>query len=297
MLSEEWLASLNFEMTGGANVTGLLGIGSSKVVLAATWHDGKEVAVRTSRNQIGFHIQEIPPDLTVKKEYDVDVVNEKLLKLVGDSRFDTYSYWYDLLYARLVKIISEHGLGGVIMSNQAPDSVDSIPFILSTMPMHRRLDEIAYWPVDPDDPLTQMPIVNGEEYGVITYVLDGIIPWAKKALDALDNNLGYGQHALPKKMLDNPLVIWGAAAMEGFFDDEELEQVGRFIKARFGELVGREDAHALISQVDMIANLCVQYHSRCPVDRMVKLCAKCGFFFQARDIKGTIVADGTALFR
>ena len=143
-------------------------------------------------------------------------MNAKLAALVGHPRFDTYSLWYDRLYAKLIKIISDHGIHGVILSNQTAGSVESLPLILASLPMHRRLDEIAHWPTDPDDPRTLMPSVNGEEYRIITEVLDGVVPWAKIALDRLDDTIGYADYAQPKKLFENPLVIWSAAALEGF---------------------------------------------------------------------------------
>jgi len=291
MIDEDWLEQLRFELSDGVSVNGLLGVGSANVVLSGVTSDGTEIAIRSPRSQLGFHIQEIPPTFTDRPLYDVGRVNEKLAALVGHARFDTYSLWYDRLYAKLVKIISNHGIGGVILSNQTADSVESLPMILASLPMHRRLDEIAYWPTDPDDALTLMPIVNGEEYGVTAYVLDGVVPWAKEALDRLDDMIGYADYAQPKKLLDNPLVIWSAAALEGFFDSsDELDQVAAFIKARFGDLVGRDDTWALISQVQMLANLCVQYHAQCPVQKMVDLCAKCGFIFDVVGLDGDVVA-------
>ena len=41
----------------------------------------------------------------------------------------------------------------------------------------------------------------------------------------------------------------------------------------------------------MLANLCVQYHATCPIQKMIDLCARCGFVFNVVGLDGNIVAS------
>jgi hypothetical protein len=293
-LDKAWLESLAFDAISGVRITGLAGVGSENVVLAGVTEAGEEVVLRTPRSHLGFHINEIPPGLSKCPQYDVARLNEKLATMVGVERFDTFSLWLNRLYAKMIKIISEHGVHGLILSNMLPDSVESIPFILETAPMRRRLEEIATWPIDPKDFASRYVTTNGEEYPVRFIAQEGGVSWAKEALGRLTDPFGLGQAASASTLLNNPLIIWGAAAMEGFFSDDEIAEAANFINARFGPLVGREDTTTLIAQAQTIANLCVQYRADCPVQRMVKLCAACGFLFQVQNLDGDIVADGFA---
>jgi hypothetical protein len=291
-IDQTWLETLSFDAVGGARVSGLAGLGTEKVVLNATMADGRKVVLPSPRSQLGFHIKEAPPIFTARQEYVLERVNEKLLRMVGADRFDTYSIWYNRLYAKMISIISEHGVGGVIMSNLSPDSVQSLPFLLATPPMRRRLQEIATWPIDPSDPASRLPSVNGEEYPVRAIVLDEGVAWAHDALSKLDVDSFVNPSASPSTLFTNPLIIWGAAAMEGFFRDDEMPAVADFIEAKFGNLVGRSDVYTLLTQAQMMGSLCVQYREDCPVERMVRLCAACGFRFDVCNRRGEIVADG-----
>jgi hypothetical protein len=95
-----------------------------------------------------------------------------------------------------------------------------------------------------------------------------------------------------KSLHQNPLIVWGAAAMEGFFTDEEMSEVAEFLAQNYGPLSERPDVVKIIGQVDSIANLLAQYTPSAPVERLVRLGASCGLAFQARNMKGEVVADG-----
>lgn len=294
-IDQNWLETLSFDAIGGARVEGLAGLGTEKVVLNATMADGTKVVLPSQRSQLGFHIQEVPPIFTVRREYDLKRVNEKLLRLVNVRRFDTYSVWFNRLYCKMISIISDHGVPGVFLSNMAINSIESLPFLMATPPMRRRLEEITQWPVDPMDAGSRLPSVNGEEYLVLSVVTDDGVAWANEALSKLDVNLFANEEASPSTLFQNPLVIWGAAAMEGFFGDDEMPAVANFIEETCGKLVGREDTYTLLLQAHMMANLCAQYRGDCPVERMVRLCTACGFRFDVHNMKGELIVDGTRL--
>jgi thymidine phosphorylase len=65
-------------------VVGLLGIGSENIVLEVKLPDGREMALRFTKRALGFHINEIPPQLTRRRIYKLEDVNQKLRSLVGN---------------------------------------------------------------------------------------------------------------------------------------------------------------------------------------------------------------------
>lgn len=293
MIDPEWLEGLRFQAIEDVRVTGLAGIGTEKVVLTGEDPIHGKIVLKLPRTMIGLHINEIPPTISATRIYDLDRVNSKLAKLVGNGRLDMMSLWYDRLYSMFVKILSEHGVGGLIFSNMLDESVQTIPFLLGTGPIERRLREIVEWPVSDDDPLSRMPVVNGE-FPIRLYIGDKPVPWAVEGLKAIETMAGYARDMSPATALANPLIVWGAAALEGFFSDDEMPLVARFLTEKYGSFTGRDDTLVYLEQANAFANLCAQYTKNCPVDRFVKLCAKAGLVFQAVDRSGEVVASGFA---
>jgi hypothetical protein len=171
MLDEEWLSQLCFKAIQNIEVNGLAGIGSNLVVLKGTMSNGKQIVIKIPKTNIAFHIREVPPHLSLNPEYDLDHVNEKLNRLVGDPMLDKMSTGYDELYCRVLQIISKGGVPALIFGNMAPDSVETIPFIVHPPALIRRLREFAEWPFDPEDPVTMMPSVNGDKYLIRLMIL------------------------------------------------------------------------------------------------------------------------------
>jgi hypothetical protein len=146
-------------------VVGLLGIGSENIVLEVKLPDGREMALRFTKRALGFHINEIPPQLTRRRIYKLEDVNQKLRSLVGNRRLNSMCTWFDDLYSKVIKIISEVGVGGLIFSNMPLDSVETIPFLMHTPGIRWRLEEFIEWMVDPNDSSSWMIMVNGENMG------------------------------------------------------------------------------------------------------------------------------------
>lgn len=295
MVDPEWLEELRFETMNGGTVTGLAGIGSLNVVLKVTGADSGKYVLRIKKHCLGFHINEIPPEISARPEYDLGRVNQKLKKLVGNVRLDTMTAELDNLYSFVMKILSEYGVPGFLFSNMNPESVDSIPFLLQTPPIRRRLEEFLEWPVDDNDPITRLPRVNGERYPIQLQIPfgDNSSWWPKKVLDGLPPE--WNRDLKAGSLFDNPLIVWGAAAMEGFFTDDEMPLVAEYLKKEFGDFAGSSEAITNIGQVDTLANLIAQYLPDASVDRFVMLCAHCSLLFQARNMDGTVVADGFKL--
>ena len=184
MIDPEWLESLSFPIEGG-KVTGLAGVGSENVVLKFVTDAGEEMVVRCPKRMLAFHISEAPPALTERRLYSVAKVNHKLRTLVGRRNFDTCSLHIDDLCSYVLKFLSEHGVGKFIFSNMRPDSVVSVPFILHTPPIRRKLEDWASRVVeDMEDPSSFMPVVNGENYTIRLLVSSDegcISQWVKQA--------------------------------------------------------------------------------------------------------------------
>jgi hypothetical protein len=87
-------------------------------------------------------------------------------------------------------------------------------------------------------------------------------------------------------------VIWGAAALDGFFTSEEMPKVATYLKGVYGPFVDRTDVLAVLGQAEAMASLIAQYLDKHSVARFVELCAHCGLVFQVQNQKGELVADG-----
>ncbi len=59
----------------------------------------------------------------------------------------------------------------------------------------------------------------------------------------------------PAKLAENPVVIWGLAAMEKFFTDDETPAVVAFVEKQFGRLPSSGQAGTLSEQVFAMAEL------------------------------------------
>ena len=81
----------------------------------------------------------------------------------------------------------------------------------------------------------------------------------------------------PEKLLDNPLYVWGAAALSGFLTDAEFRPAGKFIYDLIESQPERFDRTRIVFQCVAIGHLIAQYAPQAPVERFVKLCSEAGF--------------------
>ena len=116
--------------------------------------------------------------------------------------------------------------------------------------------------------------------------------WIKETIEALSGFSEYDKDLDAKSLHDNPLVVWGAAALEGFFTDEEMHEVASYLRNTYGSFVDRPDVLKIMGQAEAMVSLVAQYLKSHCVERFVRLCAYCGLVFQVCDMKGEIVADG-----
>jgi hypothetical protein len=203
--------------------------------------------------------------------------------------------YYDLLYSKVMKIVSRSGVAGLIGYSMSPQSIESIPFIVNSTPFIRRLSEIRNWPSDSAEPLSLVPKVNGPEYPIQLNLAGGPPNWAIRAEKALEFVPEYDVNLNACSLFENPLIVWGAAAMEGFFSNEEMSSVVDFMAMAFGRISDRPDALKLVGQADVIASLIAEFliegrgeddHIIEALQRFVTLCGHCGAAFQVCDRKG-----------
>lgn len=295
MIEREWLENLKFDAKMGVKITGLAGIGSKKVAFKAEHPNGTKMIVSTYHHHLGYYIRELPLFLTVRPEYNLDSLNRKLLNLVGNPLLDSMICEYDRLYSSIILMINEIGVNDLILnaSTLSIEAIDNLPFILQTSGIKRRLTDLATLTEEEESPYIE---VNGPNFPIKT-IRAPLIKWAKESLQLIDTMIPQNNHLKPEKLPNNPLFVWGGAAMDGFFTDEELPKVADFLKNQFGSFIEHPEVGTITLQVDAIANLLAQFLRESKVHRFVKLCALAGIIVEARDISGKIIANGFDLLR
>lgn len=292
MIDEDWLARLSFDGFQGVRVNGLLGMGEHSVVLRGILPAGEEVALKTRRHLLGYHIREVPPQLMAEPNYRMDTLNRKLRQLVGMPGVDEMISGWDRLFAMLTKTILEHGAENLLLlplaSVHAFMLSDSLPLLVHSGPIRRRLQELSEIDVDGELILT----VNGGNFPITDFGPSLV----RKAADALGSLTGGGE---PAPIERNPLFVWGGAAMEGFFDKDRERAAVEFIRNEYGSLAGSPDAGRLVDEADALANVFAFFFSsdddRKAVARFTAFCAKCGFAFEVHDRDGKLVVNGLSL--
>lgn len=285
MIDREWFSSLRFtSVTGGEVIETKLG--TEKAVFIVQNEDGEKNILKMYKNHLGLHINEIPPMVSKNQLYQVDDLNLKLEGLLGNPYFDLMPHDFDRLHSLVAKIVFEHGITGVIASLFTPDSIETVPFILNTPGLKRRVSEMQEM-TSPKAEREDMPItINGPNFPINLW--PGVTKWTGIDLETIR----YPEEYKPETLNNNPLFIWGGAVLDGFFTDEELPIAAQYIETRFGSLPSRPDAMTIIAQMNAIANLLAQYFDNVNVERLVKFCALCGVLFDVYDKDGKNIANG-----
>jgi hypothetical protein len=130
---------------------------------------------------------------------------------------------YDRLYSSILAIIHKAKVGGLVLSVMTPDSVETIPFILHTPGMKRRLGEMAAM-TDSERPEDLIVKVNGPNFP-IQGGRGQIRDWARESLEAIERLWQTSPDIAPESLPENPLFVWGVAAMDGFITDDEMDDV------------------------------------------------------------------------
>jgi hypothetical protein len=301
MIDQEWLKNLDFVRPDGLHVKGLAGLGSEKVVLNATAPDGKELVLATYRHLLGYHIREIPMIISDKPMYDVNRLNRKLAQLVGDDTLDEMTSEYDRLFCSVIRILynactkNAESRANVPMVVTAvslfltPMEPDSLRFLLATAMMNRRLQELASLKPDPHDAASMFVHVNGPNFP-IDALMDQVTEWAKSMLVYCAETKNQAPSE-PESLSQNPLFVWGAAVMDGFFTDDELPAAVAFVKEKFGELPSHPRVAQFMEQIAMVTDLMASALDKSKLGQLVKLCGMLGFMFDVYDRSGKKVAS------
>ncbi len=297
MLDEQWLKSLRFETVTGDNVVDLLGIGADWISLEVEDGEGKKFCFQTYRRNLGISIKEIPPGICKNREYDVSRLNRKILRLVGNKLLDDMCLQYDRLYACILRFLytseqkghPELGVPALIMSLPDPDSSY---FILSSPGMKRRLADLASLEVKKDKPFTTF----GNPFFPNSSLTEWIIKWASLVLKQIENLAVTTQLAKPETFASNPLLVWGAAVMDGFFTEDEMQEAVKYIYDNFGNLVAHSESATWMLQATLFANLHAHFLQGVfgyePVKRFGQFCGKAGFHFPIYDADGKLITYG-----
>jgi hypothetical protein len=130
MIDEEWLKQLRFEMKNGAKIVGFLGTGDTTIVFDALWTNGTRVALRTERQNLAWHIKEIPTFLTARPSYKLEKLHEKLLRLVGEPYFEQMTGLYYRLISAMLDLLKTHGLAELMRMAQGTAMADAFPLFV-----------------------------------------------------------------------------------------------------------------------------------------------------------------------
>jgi hypothetical protein len=267
MIDEEWLESLDFVGVNDLHFKGLAGVGGLAINLIAFDASGDKFVIKVRRHHLGFHIREIPLFMSGRALYDVDRVNRKLLKLVGNDNFDEMTSEYDTMFDKLVAAFHEERHDDpasvpAIGHRLAPQCPDAWPFLFGTAMMRRRMTDLSAvsWAL-PEG-------VNDE--------IENAIGLRKLQLDLSWRSIPRLTPLAPEALSKNPLFIWGGAAMDGFFTDEEFPRIVMYLDATFGRLRTSPDADLYLKQITLVAAALKSINCG-EVDRLVKLCRALGF--------------------
>src|SRR5262249_38978101 len=161
---------------------------------------------------------------------------------------------YDRLYSSLISILKEYGLSGLILSTMTPESTETLPFIVHTPGMKRRLGDWAALPEEAASLEEMILQVNGPNFPITAQRFE-LIRWARQTLEEIERLWLMNPDIHPETLPENPLYVWGAAAMDGFFTDEELPRAVAFIEEKFGRLTEHPRMTTFLAQAIAVAHL------------------------------------------
>ena len=228
--------------------------------------------------------------LTLKPEYDLQRLNNKLLRLVGNPSLDSTIRPYDRMYTAFIAALHQHGVARLLSEREIANYREDIIFILHTPGIQQRLQDMAalkrgrrseeesellkhYFP-SPKMFIRSIPLRLLGLPVVINSVRDTryrIVLRARKNLWAIRHVVHGSPHSRPEKLPENPLYIWGAAIIDGFFTDEELPAVADFLTKQFGSLPLHPLAETFTRQLTALLHLLPQSEEPENVYRFIKL--------------------------
>jgi len=273
MIDVEWLRTLEFETDWG-RITGLAGLGSQWIVF---WHvkkNGEEVVLKVPHTpHLGWAIREVPPSLSATQLYDVPRLNTKLRHLVGNALLDGMCEEYDFLYAGILRILHREGLDGLIRYARDDDERQALAFLLHSPGMKRRLDDLALLDLEGSPP-GEVVLLNN--VAALEDTRENFVAWASEMLRGIED-IPVPTRLDPSQLSSNPLYVWGAAVLDGFFTNEEMDAALAFIAGEYGRLTARDDALVLGEQVFALQRLLARFVDPEKTRRFINFCSRAGF--------------------
>lgn len=292
MIDKEWLKDVNFDvdvpddipgLNSEIRVTGLLGVGSEKVVLEAT--DGsKGLAIPTTRFTLGYHISEVPPFLSKEKLYDPLVVCSKLDALVGRDGMDAMVRVYRNLIVWSLNQLAEGGVHRLRTRAWTDEGERSLIFFLSLPDFQRYLNELKDWPEpDPDDSMSNFIDIFAPNFTFNAFY-GQTAKWSAEAIQEIENSERQLTDLDPDGFFKNPLFVWVNAVLEGFFcSGDELDIGASFIKDRYPHYFERDALTSTLDHIavylDMLSNLIEEHEAK----SIANFLRSCGLISQVRD--------------
>jgi hypothetical protein len=261
-LDKQWLASLQFLTPDGSAYSGLLDISDDQFVMEFTGAGGT-THVSHSTHHLGFYLRELPLFLTGDPLYKIDGLNEKLRNSIGNYWLDSMSAPYETLYVRLIDVLRNGGVSALKQTAWSSQAADSVPFILHSPGMKRRLVEL------------------------VAHADSAIAERARKLLSDIAL-VDYSADLCPERLPYNPLFVWGAALMDGFFTEAEIPIAAEFVRQLEHSEISSNVM--LIGQASALAHLIAQFVDAAIVQRFAHFCALAGFHFRVTS-GATIIVD------
>jgi hypothetical protein len=276
MLDIEWLDGIRSALPSGHRFAGLQGYGADHVAFRMIAPDGMEEIFKTYVTRLGFHIREIPLDMSAGPAYDVGQLNKKLDRLTGELRLDQMAHDYSRLFSGIMKAAHNLGIGAILRADRR--TAVAVAFLCCSAPFAARLDDLASLG-NPHRSQPEIVTVNGPSFpfSALTPQLRKFCQEAAATIEVIRPTV---EDAQPDKLPDNPLYVWGAAVTDGFFTDEEIPLAVAYLTERYGPLTEHPDCVIWLDQIDNVAYLMKRFLQGSGVDRLVRFCQAAGFLFQ-----------------
>ena len=304
MIDEEWLRGLQFDSPQG-RVNGIVSVSGEAILFRCTGPDGTDLVWKVRYGHLGMSmaLRELPMTLTLKPEYDLQRLNNKLLRFVGNPSLDSTLRPYGSLYTPLIAQLHQHGVAGLLRRDEIAKYRQDLIFILRTPGIQVRLQDMAALKRGPRSqeesqflkevsfsPEMFIRTIPLRLFGwpvVINDVRDiryRIVLRARKNLWAIRRLPHAHPDLYPEKLPENPLYLWGAAIVDGFFTDEELPAVTDFLTNHFGSLPQHPQAETFARQLIALLHLLQQSEEPHYTYRFIKLCQMTGLITDITEV-------------
>ncbi len=205
-VDEDWISTLRFDLLTVVDegrrvplkVTGLAGVGSSRVVLFLESPEGEEVVYGFPRETWGLpsYLRELPPWLGSGAHYDPARLERKLDRLVGDPMLDRVVTPYAQLYRTIVHHLREWPpFDHLVFADDAGRL--AMPFGVRLPGTRAKLSQLASASSSSEDTKA----------------------WATDTLAVLAR-VEVDEGLEPDQIHENPVYVWAAARLAGYLAED-----------------------------------------------------------------------------